>query len=155
GSETMADAPPGSLEGHGLDASVARNLSRLARPAHRGDRPTVFSVARSGSRQSHCPVRPAVVPCSSLLLPSAPRASRLFLSPRLPLPRRRGSRRNAARRLLDPLQPQLPRLPPQRLDLLLLHPGLVLLLTPASVRHPGLQRQVDDPGQLVRRRRQG
>src|SRR5262249_1103310 len=59
------------------------------------------------------------------------------------------------RRLLDDLQPQLACLPPQRLDLLLLHLRLVLLLTLAHVRHPVLQRQIDDPRQLVRRRGHG
>src|SRR5262249_44556849 len=66
-----------------------------------------------------------------------------------------GCRRTADRRLLDYLQPQLACLPPQRLDLLLLHLGLVLLLILPHIRHPVLQRQVDDPRQLVRRRGQG
>src|SRR5438094_68835 len=75
-----------------------------------------------------------VLPCSFpppsgplLLIPS---------SPPLSLHRRCGCRCNATRRLLDHLQPQLACLPPQRLDLLLLHPGLVLLLTLTHVRHP-------------------
>src|SRR5262249_17519450 len=61
----------------------------------------------------------------------------------------------APRRLLDYFQSQLPSLPPQRLELFLLHLGLVLLLALTHVRHPVLQRQIDDPCQLVRRRRQG
>src|SRR5262245_8369879 len=89
-----------------------------------------------------------VLPCASPLPPAPPR--RMPPSPPLSLHRRRGCRWNAARRLLDYLQPQLACLPPQRLDLLLLHPGLVFLLTLTHVRHPMLQRQVDDPRQFVR-----
>src|SRR5262249_59196567 len=75
--------------------------------------------------------------------------------PLLRLRRCRGCRGHAGRRRLDELQPQLACLPPQRLDLLLLHLDLVLLLTLAHVRHAVLQRQIDDPCQLVRRRGQG
>src|SRR6516165_2338032 len=64
-------------------------------------------------------------------------------------------RGRASRRLLDDLQPQLACLPSQRFDLLLPHLGLVVLLTLTHVRHAMLQRQIDDPCQLVRRRRQG
>src|SRR4051812_47847898 len=60
----------------------------------------------------------------------------------LPLRRCGGCRRSVARGLLDNVQPQLACLPPQRLDLLLLHPVLVLLLALAHVRQAVLQRQV-------------
>src|SRR5688572_11993830 len=79
-------------------------------------------------------------PRSWPLPPSALRPTRPLLFRWVLLHRCRGCRRNAPRRLLDHLQPQLPRLPPQRLDLLLLHLGVVLLLAPAHVRHPVLQR---------------
>src|SRR5262249_2209955 len=79
----------------------------------------------------------------------------ILASASLPLRRRRGCRGHAGRRLLDYLQPELACLPPQRLDLLLLHLGLVLLLTLTHVRQAVLQRQIDDPCQLVRRRRHG
>src|SRR5262249_62089559 len=59
------------------------------------------------------------------------------------------------RGLLDDLQPQLACLPPQCLELLFLHLGLVLLLSLTHIRHPVLQRQIDDPCQLVRRRGHG
>src|SRR5262249_10927147 len=71
----------------------------------------------------------------------------------LPLPRRL-PRSTARRRLLDQLQPQLTRLPLQRLELLLLHLRLVLLLTLPHVGQSVLQRQIHDPRQLMRRRRQ-
>src|SRR5262249_60186660 len=91
-----------------------------------------------------------------LLSPPPPGPPLLIaLSPSLALRRRCGRRGNAARRPLDYLQPQLACLPPQRLDLPVLHLGLVLLLTLTHVRHPVLQRQVDDPRQLVCRRGHG
>src|SRR6516162_46842 len=64
-------------------------------------------------------------------------------------------RGRACRRLVDDLQPQLACPPSQRFDLLVPHLGLVVLLTLTHVRHPMLERQIDDPCQLVRRRRQG
>src|SRR5205085_10755275 len=93
---------------------------------------------------------------SALSLASAlwARTPDTFFAP-LPLRRRCGCRGDAVRRLLDDLQPQLACLPPQGLDLLLLHLGLVLLLTLAHVRHAVLERQIDDPRQLVRRRGHG
>src|SRR5439155_17720938 len=63
----------------------------------------------------------------------------LLASASLPLRRRGVCRRNAARRLLDEVQPQLACLPPQRLELLLPHPGLVLLLTLTHVRQAVLE----------------
>src|SRR5262245_27025221 len=93
-----------------------------------------------------------VLPCPSPP-PSGP-ALRIPSAPLLPLHRRCGCRWLVARRLLDHLQPQLARLPPQRLDLLVLPLGLVLVLALTHVRHPVRQRQVDDPCQLVRRRGQ-
>src|SRR5262249_47290506 len=65
---------------------------------------------------------------------------------RLPLP----SCSTSSRSVPDPTGG----LPPQRLELLLLHPGVVLLLAPTPVLQPVLQSQVDDPRQLVRRRGQ-
>src|SRR5205814_7087410 len=62
-------------------------------------------------------------------------------SPPLSLHRRCGYRCLAARPLLDHLQPQLACLPPQGLELLFLHLGLVVLLTLTHIRHPVLQRQ--------------
>src|SRR5262249_14982378 len=89
----------------------------------------------------------SLVPPGCFLPPSGPLL--------LPRHRRCGCRFTAARRLLDYFQPQLAGLPPQRRDLLLLHLGLVLLLTLTHICHPVLQRQIDDPCQLVRRRSQG
>ena len=66
------------------------------------------------------------------LCPLAPTADRSC--PLLCLHRLCDRRRTAGRRLLEYVQPQLAGLPPQRLDLLLLHLGLVLLLTLAHVR---------------------
>src|SRR5262249_52627112 len=129
---------------------VARNLPSARLPsAPRGS----FSLVLLGARR----VLPGPRPClmgSLLSSLSGP----LLLTPApasLPLRRRCGCRRNAARRLLDDLQPQLACLPLQRLDLLLPHPGLVLLLALAHVRQAVLERQVDDAGQLVRRRGHG
>src|SRR5262245_35231944 len=91
---------------------------------------------------SDCRFLPAL-PCSS---PPPSRPPPLISSaPRLPLHRRCGCRGNGVRRLRDYLQSELACLPLQRLDLLLLHLGLVLLLTLTHVRHPVLQRQIDDP----------
>src|SRR5262245_62063791 len=116
----------GSGEPDVLPASVARNLPRLTCPAHRCDRYPWFSSARTLSRQSRCPVSTGC-PLSFLAAlgrSSSPPRPTATLVPCSPLHRRRGCRRNAVRRLLDHLQPQLTRLPPQRLDLLLLHLGL-------------------------------
>src|SRR5262249_48762399 len=93
------------------------------------------------------------LPCS-FSPPSGP-SLRIPSSPPLALRRFGLGRGDATRRLLDDLQPQLACLPPQGLELLLLHLGLVLLLTVTHVGHPVLQSQVDDPCQLARRRRQG
>src|SRR5262245_24482719 len=125
-------------------ASVARNLPQPARSARRGDLSPWLSWARTLCCHSRGSVRLAVLPLPCLLLPSAPWPATAD-APRAPLPlhRRRGRRRAAGRRLLDHLQPQLPCLPLQRLDLLLLHLRLVLLLVLTHVRHPVLQRQVD------------
>src|SRR5262249_33949462 len=133
-----------SLQGTSLGALAQRaKVILLPGPPRRARAP----------RQSHSPLRLGVPPRSSPSLPSALRhTSFVTRVPFSPLRRRRVCRRNAPRRLLDPPHPQLARLPPQRLALPLLHLGLVLLLTPAHVRHPVLQRQVDDPRQLVRRR---
>src|SRR5205807_966452 len=85
-------------------------------------------------------------------LPSSSPPRLIPFAPPLLLHRRCGCRWNGLRRLLDYLQSQLACLPLQRLDLLLLHLGLVLLLTLTHVRHPVLQGQIDDLCQLVRRR---
>src|SRR5215469_1305619 len=71
----------------------------------------------------------------------------------LPL-HRRLRRCTAHRRLLEQLQPQLTRLPLQRLELLVLHLRRVLLLTLPHVGQSVLERQIHDPRQLMRRRRQ-
>src|SRR5262249_54886319 len=147
---------PVVLPPEGFLAPVARNLPPASLP--------------SAPRRSLCLVLPGAhsllpqprnlsnwlfffaLPCCSPL-PSGP----LLLIPcclPLPLPRLGDCRCAANRRLLDYLQPQLACLPPQRLDLLLLHLRLVLLLILTHVRYPVLQRQVDDPCQLVRRRGQ-
>src|SRR5262245_2935666 len=131
-----------------LGASVARNRppARLL-SASRGS----FSLVLLGAHR----VLPGPLPCltGSLLSSSSGSPLLILASPSLPLRRRCGCRRNAARRLLDEVQPQLACLPPQRLDLLLLHPGRVLLLPLTHVRQAVLERQVDDARQLVRRRR--
>src|SRR6202030_247772 len=95
-----------------------------------------------------------LTPACCSLPPSGPPLLKPPCAP-LPLHRRCDCRCPAGRRLLDYLQAQLASLPPQRLDLLLLHLRLVLLLTLTHVRQPVLQRQVDDPCQLVRRRGHG
>src|SRR5262249_56024584 len=71
----------------------------------------------------------------------------------LPRHRRCGCRCTAARRLLDYFQPQLAGLPPQRLELLLLHLRLVLLLTLTHICHPVLQPQIHHPSHLLPRPR--
>src|SRR5262249_19868621 len=137
-------------------ASVARNLRRQL-----VQRNEVLSISGSPPR-ARSRARPTalsdwlfcrVLPCScpslsgpSLRMPSSP-----------PLSLRRGCLCwcNRARRLRDDLQPQQACLPPQCLDLLFLHLGLVLLLTLTHIRHPVLQGQIDDPCQLVRRRGHG
>src|SRR5215467_14102982 len=51
-----------------LRASVARNRPAIAQPAHGGDRPARFSLARTVSCQGHGPVGRAVLPGSPLFL---------------------------------------------------------------------------------------
>src|SRR5262249_27403714 len=123
---------------------------------------TEVIVLRGCPRRARCPARATGLPdgLSSRVLPcSSPSPCGLPLRiPAFPLLRlrlRRGCRGHAGRRRLDALQPQLACLPPQRLDLLLLHLRLVLLLTVAHVRQAVLERQLDDPCQLVRRRGHG
>src|SRR5262245_1412598 len=96
----------------------------------------------------------------SLVLPGSfpPLSDPLLLIPSSPpfaLRRCCLCRRLTPRRLLDHLQPQPACLPPQGLDRLLLPLRLVFLLTLTPIRHPVLERPVDDPGPLVRRRRHG
>src|SRR5262245_23012383 len=133
-----------------FDSPVARNLPPARLPsAPRGS----FTLVLLGAHR----VLPGPLPCLTGSLLSSLSAPPLLIAASASLPLRRccGCRRNAARRLLDDVQSQLACLPLQRLDLLLLHPGLVLLLTLAHVRQAVLQRQVDDPCQLVRRRGHG
>src|SRR5215471_14005189 len=120
-----------------LPATVARNLP----PSQLGQRAEVTSLAGSAGR---APSAAAATDLSDWLfflalaccspLPSDPLPPIPSCRP-LALHRRCGCRCIAARRLLDYLQPQLACLPLQRLDLLLLHLRLVLLLTLTHVRH--------------------
>ena len=113
---------------------------------HRSGLSPWFGSAHTVSRHRRGPVGRPVVTRPSPFLPSALRPTTTGpWSPLLPLHRRGGCRGNYARRLLDDLQPQLACLPLQRLELLLPHLRLVVLLTLTHVRHPMLQRQVDDP----------
>src|SRR5262249_44951 len=140
---------------------VAKTVARNLPPSQLRQRAEVISLAGSAGRAPSAAIATDLsdglfflAPACCSPLPPGP----LLLIPSCPplAPHRLcDCRGTAARRLLDYLQPQLACLPPQRLDLLVLHPGLVLLLTLARVRQAVLQRQVDDPGQLVRRRGHG
>src|SRR5262249_1924312 len=103
---------------------------------------------------------PELAGCSASCFPVPPLRPlahylRSPLSPISPLCRRFGCRWDTARRLLYYLQPQQAGLPPERVDLLLLHLDLVLLLTLTHIRHAVLERQIDDPAQFARRRGHG